>query len=71
MQPTKATDSRAKGFNGDSVEVDAIAPPRLRALLRKAIESHINPDAWERTQRIEAEEQYTLERLIAGLHLEN
>jgi hypothetical protein len=31
-RPTKASDSRAKGFGEVSVELDAIEPDRLRAL---------------------------------------
>ena len=44
-RPTKGSDSRAKKFNGDSVEVEAIQPAILRKLCRKAIESHL-PENW-------------------------
>jgi hypothetical protein len=37
-RPTKKTDSRAKSFGRISVELDAIEPRRLRALVQKAIE---------------------------------
>jgi hypothetical protein len=37
-RPTKASDSRAKDFGEVSVELDAIEPDRLRALVRNAIE---------------------------------
>ena len=37
-RPTKATDTRAKNFTGESVEVDAIPPAQLRSLVRNAIE---------------------------------
>ena len=40
-RPTKATDSRAKGFGTISVELDAIAAPRLRQIVREAIERHL------------------------------
>ena len=33
-RPTKKTDSRSKNFKGESVEVDAIEPERLRELVR-------------------------------------
>jgi len=40
-RPTKASDSRAKGFGAVSVELDAIDPHRLRLLVREAIERHM------------------------------
>lgn len=40
-RPTKKTDSRAKGWDGGSVEVDAIHPTMLRALADECIEEHI------------------------------
>jgi hypothetical protein len=40
-RPTKATDSRAKGFGDISVELDAIEPDLLRALVLDAIEDHL------------------------------
>lgn len=40
-RPTKQTDSRAKGFAGESVELDAIEPERLREIVRDAIERHL------------------------------
>jgi hypothetical protein len=41
-RPTKKTDSRAKGFRGESIEVDAIPPDILRELVREQIEQHID-----------------------------
>lgn len=41
-RPTKKTDSRSKGFEGESVEVDAIEPDDLRTLCRECIELHID-----------------------------
>jgi hypothetical protein len=40
-RPTKATDSRAKGFGTITVELDAIEAPRLRDIVRDAIERHL------------------------------
>ena len=40
-RPTKKTDSRSKNFQGESVEVEAIPPAKLRRLVREAVESHI------------------------------
>jgi hypothetical protein len=53
-RPTKLTDSRAKRWTGDSVELDAIPPGQLRRLVRSAIERHISPD---RLRVIEVAEQ--------------
>ena len=40
-RPTKKTDTRARGFRGGSVEVDAIHPERLRELCEECIAQHI------------------------------
>jgi len=40
-RPTKKSDTRAKGFGDISVELDAIAPGTLRALVQDAIEKHL------------------------------
>lgn len=40
-RPTKKSDSRAKTFKGDSVELDAIPPDHLRLLVLNAIEQHL------------------------------
>lgn len=66
-RPTKATDSRAKGFSGDSVEVDAIPAPELRRLVGSAIESHIDPAALERIKLAEAAERETLASMAGAL----
>lgn len=42
-RPTKKTDTRARNFAGESTEVDAIEPDKLRELARDCIERHI-PD---------------------------
>ena len=43
-RPTKRSDSRAKGFGDISVELDAIDAPRLRQIVRDAIERHMPAD---------------------------
>ena len=43
-RPTKRSDTRAKHFEGGSVEVDAIPPDDLRAIARDCIEQHVNHD---------------------------
>jgi hypothetical protein len=57
-RPTKKTDTRSKGFEGESVEVDAIPPGTLRQMVEEAITSHIDQDALNaelHTQELERE----------------
>jgi hypothetical protein len=56
-RPTKRSDSRAAGFDGDSVEVDALPPSVLREIVEQAIVSHIDPEALRLTQLAEASER--------------
>ena len=63
-RPTKKSDSRAKNFKGGSVEVDAIAPPLLRALVRKCIEQHIDPEELDFVQAAEESERSVLLDLV-------
>jgi hypothetical protein len=62
-RPTKATDSRSRDFEGESVEVDAIDPDTLRDLVRDRIIQHIDKDEYDRMRGIEREEQAALEEL--------
>lgn len=64
-RPTKTTDSRAKGFIGESVELDAIPPRILRAMVRKAIEQHIDSERLRRTRLVEQQERETLASITA------
>jgi hypothetical protein len=66
-RPTKATDSRSRGFAGDSVEVDAIAPADLRALVSDCITGHIDRAALDRLKLIEDQERLTLAKVIKSL----
>jgi hypothetical protein len=66
-RPTKKTDTRARKFKGESVEVDAIPPQDLRVLVRECIEGHLDPTLLDATARIEAEERETLEQMLAEL----
>ncbi|MGC4112316.1 MAG: hypothetical protein QM747_18240 [Nocardioides sp.] len=61
-RPTKASDSRSRGFDGDSVEVDAIPTAVLKNLVREAIEQHIDQHRLEVTKMVEAEERADLQR---------
>lgn len=66
-RPTKQTDSRAKGFEGESVEVDAIEPHQLRYLAECAITHHIDRRALEATRQIEEAEADTLGSIVDAL----
>lgn len=62
-RPTKSSDSRARGFAGESVDADAIPPQTLRAMVRGAIESHIDKTRLEQTKLVEALELESLRAL--------
>lgn len=59
-RPTKKTDTRAKNFKGESVEVDAIHPDTLRAICRDCIVQHIDHDEWDRLLTVEEQERESL-----------
>lgn len=65
-RPTKKSDSRAKNFKGESVEVDAIEPDDLRWICRTCIEKHIDHDRLEKLKAIEASERETVRRIASG-----
>jgi hypothetical protein len=69
-RPTKREGNRhAAGFVGDSVELDAIPPDTLRALVREAIERHVDPRQLQVTRAAESSERAFLRRLadaVAG-----
>ena len=56
-RPTKQSDSRARGFVGESVEVDAIPPTLLREILDEAITRHVDREALRLTEIAEASER--------------
>lgn len=66
-RPTKRTDTRAKRYgNKPSVELDAIPPDLLRALVRECIERHIDRGVLWRLEQIEREERRGLEQFAAA-----
>jgi hypothetical protein len=67
-RPTKKTDSRAKGFTGESVEVDAIPPADLRALVQSCIEQHIDHEALTRLRLVEQSEQLSLKQFARNFN---
>jgi hypothetical protein len=62
-RPTKRTDSRAAGFAGGSVEVDAIPAPRLRQMVEDAIRAHIDPEVLGTILAAEQSEREILTRM--------
>jgi hypothetical protein len=64
-RPTK-TSTHSKGFEGASVELDAIEPATLRALVREAIERHLDADILENTRGIEELERLTMESMVTS-----
>jgi hypothetical protein len=59
--PTKEGDSRAKKFieeHGDAcVELDALDPPVLREIVRRAILGHVNSEIWNANQELAEREK--------------
>jgi hypothetical protein len=67
-RPTKRTgNSHARGFEGDSVELDAIPPARLRLLVRECIERHIDGRILSITKLAERNERELFARMAARL----
>ncbi len=69
-RPTKTTDSRAARFTREhgtgSVELDAIPPAALRALVRESIERHMDPERLRVMKLAEREERDLLRNVWAG-----
>lgn len=66
-RPTKKSDSRAALFKGESVEVDAIPPSSLRAIVRESIEQHVDARALDLTRSVERSEKHLLRSMIGGV----
>jgi hypothetical protein len=63
-RPTKSKDSRAKSFGHDiSVEVDAIDPDTLRAMIRNCITNHIDSHQLEMIRATEHQERELLRQV--------
>ena len=65
-RPTKTTDTRSKGFDGESVEVDAIEPGKLRDLVQTAIERHMPTHQYQLLKAAEESEREGLLALHGG-----
>jgi len=67
-RPTKASDTRAKNFGSAiSVELDAIEPNQLRALVQEAIERHLAPEQFEILKAAEESEREIITRLVGKI----
>jgi hypothetical protein len=66
-RPTKQTDSRAKNFGAESVELDAIEPNQLRDIVTGAIEWHLPADALDVLKAAEESERSILHDMIGRL----
>lgn len=66
-RPTKASDSRSKGFADASVEVDAIPPGQLRELVQQSITQHVDQHALDQLRMVEREERTALRLIVADL----
>jgi hypothetical protein len=63
-RPTKKTDTRAKHFTGESVEVDAIPPKDLRFLAQLCIKQHLDQEVLAANQVIEDQERDAGRRFV-------
>jgi hypothetical protein len=66
-RPTKSSDTRSKGFGRISVELDAIEPALLRALVQDAIEDHLPREQFNILKVAEASEREIITTLVRGL----
>lgn len=65
-RPAKKTDPEADKHGSIAVELDAIPPEKLTALVEDAITSNIDPHAWEIEQDVEEQERAGLVSLLNG-----
>jgi hypothetical protein len=66
-RPTKKSDTRSKGFGEISVELDAIEPNQLRALVQETIEQHLPQDQFEVLKAAEESEREIISRLVGKI----
>jgi hypothetical protein len=66
-RPTKKSDPRSKGFGDISVELDAIDPPTLRAIVRAVIEQHLPADQLAVLKVAEESERELLTTIFADV----
>ncbi|SEE08998.1 hypothetical protein SAMN05519104_5178 [Rhizobiales bacterium GAS188] len=61
---TKASDTRAKNFGGDSVELDAIPPDTLRNLVEATIQRHLPVEQYKVLKAAEDSERQLIKGLV-------
>jgi hypothetical protein len=67
-RPIKASDTRAKHFGSSlSVELDAIEPNQLRAIVQEAIEAHLPAEQFEVLKAAEQSEREIISRLVGKI----
>lgn len=66
-RPTKRTDSRAAGFQGESVELDALPPDVLRGLVEDAITSEIDRPLWDKATTQEHADDLALKDAVDAM----
>jgi hypothetical protein len=62
-RPTKQTDTRARNWGDESVELDAMSPSDMRELVEDAITDLIDPGAWNQLKKIEKAERESLAKI--------
>jgi hypothetical protein len=67
-RPTKASDTRARGFGSISVELDAIEPDLLRVLVQNAIERHLPARQFEVLKAAEKSERELLHAMVGTIN---
>jgi len=65
-RPTKASDTRSRGFGAISVELDAIPPDHLRAIVRAAIEQHLPPKQFKVLKAAEESERRAIAAFVGA-----
>lgn len=65
-RPTKSSDTRARGWIGGSVEVDAIPAPTLRSMLGAFLGGFHDPDELDRIHTVEQAERASVYELAGG-----
>jgi len=66
-RPTKASDSRSKGFGDISVKLDAIEPDHLRAIVENTILRHLAPELFDTLRIAEQDERKFIHGLVGLL----
>ncbi len=64
---TKKSDSRAKNFKGESVDVDALPPLVLRQMVRDCIARHLDKNTYEQLMIAEKAERELLRDFLGGI----